>query len=154
MDLDLNISEPGQERDKDKDTPREVTEYMHYRQFFGAWEALERVASCQALETPQALFDLLIDRLSGLDGVALPRPDGAFYLYPDVSGLFGRSAPSGRLIESAEELAYYLLEEHDLALVPGEGFGDPRGIRLSYAASDAVLNEAADRFIAAVNALS
>ena len=48
----MEVDAQGQERDKDKDTPREVTEYMHYRQFFVVWEAPARVVECQALEAP------------------------------------------------------------------------------------------------------
>ncbi|MBE2186467.1 MAG: pyridoxal phosphate-dependent aminotransferase [Rhodothermales bacterium] len=98
--------------------------------------------------------DFLIGRLSALNGLVLPRPEGAFYLFPDVSNYFGSVSPKGRVIEGADELAYYLLEDAHVALVPGDGFGAPSGIRLSYAASMENLAEAADRIEAALKALA
>ncbi|MCA0269113.1 MAG: pyridoxal phosphate-dependent aminotransferase [Bacteroidetes bacterium] len=98
--------------------------------------------------------DFLIGRLSALNGLVLPRPEGAFYLFPDVSNYFGSVSPKGRVIEGADELAYYLLEDAHVALVPGDGFGAPNGIRLSYAASMENLAEAADRIEAALKALA
>ena len=92
----------------------------------------------------RARRDFLMERLGGIEGLVLPRPEGAFYLFPDVSAFFGREV-DGRLIESAEELCFYLLENHDVALVPGEGFGSARGLRISYAASMDELRTAADR---------
>lgn len=73
------------------------------------------------------------------------RPDGAFYIFFRVDGAF---AP-GR--ESAQALCSWLLEEAGVALVPGEAFGDPRFARLSYATSDALLEEAVDRMARALN---
>ena len=98
--------------------------------------------------------DFLLGRLSALNGLVLPRPEGAFYLFPDVSNYFGSVSPKGRVIEGADELAYYLLEDAHVALVPGDGFGAPNGIRLSYAASMENLAEAADRIEAALKALA
>ena len=98
--------------------------------------------------------DYLMGRLGALDGLVLPRPDGAFYLFPDVSAYFGSVSPKGRVIEGSDELAYYLLEDANVALVPGDGFGAPNGLRFSYAASMDDLAEAADRVTAALNALA
>lgn len=98
--------------------------------------------------------DYLYGRLAALDGLVLPLPDGAFYLFPDVSNYFGAVSPKGRVIEGSDELAYYLLEDANVALVPGDGFGAPNGIRLSYAASMENLAEAADRIEAALKALT
>lgn len=98
--------------------------------------------------------DYLYGRLSTLAGLVLPLPDGAFYLFPDVSAYFGAASPKGRVIEGSDELAYYLLEDAHVALVPGDGFGAPNGLRLSYAASMENLAEAADRIEAALKALA
>lgn len=89
--------------------------------------------------------DFVLGRLSGVDGVRCAKPEGAFYVFPEVSAFFGTETPSGRAIGSAEDLCFYLLEEHDVALVPGEAFGDPDGLRLSYAASMEDLDEALRR---------
>ncbi len=98
----------------------------------------------EMVEAFRARRDFLLARLGSIEGVVLPRPEGAFYLFPDVSAFFGCQT-DGRLIDSAEELCFYLLEQHHVALVPGEGFGAPRGLRISYAASMDELSTAADR---------
>jgi len=77
----------------------------------------------------------------------------SIYLFPDVSAFLGRQAPSGRAIRSSNDLCFYLLEEHDVALVPGEAFGDPSGVRISYAASMADLEEALRRVRRGLEAL-
>ncbi|MFB6098152.1 MAG: pyridoxal phosphate-dependent aminotransferase [Salinibacter sp.] len=89
--------------------------------------------------------DAVLERLRALDGVRCPTPEGAFYLYPDVSSFFGSEAPDGSTIEDSSDLCFYLLEEHDVALVPGTAFGAPDGLRLSYASSMEDLETALDR---------
>jgi aspartate/methionine/tyrosine aminotransferase len=89
--------------------------------------------------------DYVLGRLDAIDGLTTPKPEGAFYLFPDIGAFLGSEVPGGRPIESAEELAFYLLERHHVALVPGEGFGAPTGIRLSYAAGMDTLTAALDR---------
>ena len=79
--------------------------------------------------------DYALARLRAIAGFTCPKPEGAFYLFPQVSSYFGRRAPSGRVISDSQALCFYLLEECHVALVPGSAFGDPNGIRLSYAAS-------------------
>jgi aspartate aminotransferase len=97
--------------------------------------------------------DRVLEQLLSIDGVKCPTPQGAFYLFPQVDAFFGRTRPDGRPINSAEDLCFYLLEEHDVALVPGEGFGDPTGARLSYATSTEELDEAMRRIRAGLEAL-
>lgn len=98
--------------------------------------------------------DYVLDRLSAMDGVVCPKPEGAFYVFPQVSSFYGRRTPGGRLINDSQDLCFYLLEEHYVALVPGQAFGGPDGIRLSYAASMADLEEALDRVGRALSALT
>lgn len=98
--------------------------------------------------------DYVLDRLSVMDGVVCPKPEGAFYVFPQVSSFYGRRTPGGRQINDSQDLCFYLLEEHYVALVPGQAFGDPDGIRLSYAASMADLEEALDRVERALAALA
>ncbi len=97
--------------------------------------------------------DFVLAALAEMPGVDCPKPEGAFYVFPNVSDYFGTSAPSGRAIGSAEDLCFYLLEEHDVAIVPGEGFGAPYGARISYAASLDDLGEAMRRIAAGLDAL-
>jgi aspartate/methionine/tyrosine aminotransferase len=73
--------------------------------------------------------------LSGIDGVICPEPQGAFYAFPSLRGLLGRSL-NGRTAESTLDLAALLLEEIEIAIVPGEAFGAPGYARFSFAMSD------------------
>jgi aspartate aminotransferase len=98
--------------------------------------------------------DLVLERLRAIDGVACPQPEGAFYVFPDVSAFHGTTTPGGRAIDSSEALCLYLLEEHYVATVHGEAFGMPSGIRLSYATGTETLTEALDRMTAALGQLS
>jgi aspartate aminotransferase len=78
--------------------------------------------------------DLLIAGLNELSGVTCSNPDGAFYAFPNVSGAFGKQY-KGRHIKTAIDYASALLEEQLVAVVPGEAFGSPNNVRLSYATS-------------------
>jgi aspartate aminotransferase/aspartate/glutamate/aspartate-prephenate aminotransferase len=89
--------------------------------------------------------DYVVDRLRSLDGVRCPMPEGAFYVYPDVSAFFGASTPGGDTIEDSSDLCFYLLEEHHVALVPGTAFGVDDGLRISYASSMDDLETGLDR---------
>jgi aspartate/methionine/tyrosine aminotransferase len=84
--------------------------------------------------------------LNAIDGVSCPVPDGAFYVFPDVRGLFGRPlGDRGTVVQSSNELAAYLLDEALVSAVPGEAFGVPGFIRFSYALSMDELNEGVQR---------
>ena len=97
--------------------------------------------------------DNMLNDLHGIDGIKLNKPMGAFYLFPDVSGLFGKKA-GDKVINNSDDVAMYFLEEAHVATVSGSAFGTPECIRLSYAAADDVLAEAARRIREAVNKLS
>jgi aspartate aminotransferase/aspartate/glutamate/aspartate-prephenate aminotransferase len=97
--------------------------------------------------------DAVLERLNAIDGVHCPTPGGAFYLFPEVADYFGTTAPDGRSIDTSEDLCFYLLEEHNVALVPGGAFGGPNGLRLSYASSMEDLDTALDRIEAGLTAL-
>jgi len=97
--------------------------------------------------------DHVLDRLRAIDGVRCPTPNGAFYLYPDVSAYFGSETPDGETLEDSSDVCFYLLEEHNVALVPGGAFGGPNGLRLSYASSMEDLDTALDRIEAGLTAL-
>ncbi|MDE2825721.1 MAG: pyridoxal phosphate-dependent aminotransferase [Bacteroidota bacterium] len=89
--------------------------------------------------------DYLLQRMRSVAGIRAPKPEGAFYLFPQCSDYYGKVADSGRTINSSDDLCFYLLEEHLVALVPGAAFGDPNGIRISYASSMEDLQKAFDR---------
>ena len=73
--------------------------------------------------------------LQEIEGVSIPEPKGAFYAYPSVKALLGRTV-AGRLVTTSTELAEVLLDEAGVAVVPGEAFGTPGYFRLSYALGD------------------
>ena len=97
--------------------------------------------------------DRVLKQLRQIDGVRCPTPQGAFYLYPDVSAFFGAETPDGETIEDSEDLCFYLLEEHHVALVPGTAFGAPEGLRISYASSMEDLETALKRIETGLAAL-
>ncbi len=88
--------------------------------------------------------DYLYGRISQWAGVSCHRPEGAFYLYPNVRSLYGR-CHEGEPIRNSQELAKCLLRKANVAVIPGEAFGTDDYIRLSYATSMAKLEEAANR---------
>jgi aspartate aminotransferase len=102
-----------------------------------AVEAL--TGSLDAVDEMKLAFDrrrrTIVELLSAIPGVECPTPKGAFYAYPDVRGLLGKEI-RGRKIETSLDLAAVVLEEAEVAVVPGEAFGTPGYFRLSYALSD------------------
>ncbi|WP_199269784.1 pyridoxal phosphate-dependent aminotransferase [Mucilaginibacter lacusdianchii] len=96
--------------------------------------------------------DLVYSLLKEIDGLKVNLPDGAFYFFPDVTSFFGKSY-NGRTVNDADELAIYILEEAHVAVVGGGSFGDPKSMRLSYAAAEDKLTEAMQRIKKALNQL-
>ncbi len=97
--------------------------------------------------------DLVVSMLNQINGVRCPRPEGAFYVYPDVSGLIGKATPKGLTISNDEELIGYFLDEARVAAVHGAAFGLEPAFRISYATSEAQLTEACTRLQSACAAL-
>ena len=87
---------------------------------------------------------VIVDELSKIEGVTVPRPLGAFYVYPDVTGLLGREW-RGKRVETSLELADLILDEAEVAVVPGEAFGPSGYVRMSYALGDDALLEGVRR---------
>jgi aspartate/methionine/tyrosine aminotransferase len=105
-----------------------------------------------AVEDMKAAFDrrrrTIVAMLNEIDGVVCPMPQGAFYAYPQVKGLLGRdygAAAGGRRIDTSADLAEFILEQAEVAVVPGEAFGSPGYLRLSYALGDDDLVEGVTR---------
>jgi aspartate aminotransferase len=120
-------------------------------------------ATIAALETPKdwlkdmaAIFkkrrELVTELFSGIEGFNTNMPGGAFYLFPEISQLFGHSF-NGQEVNNANDLCMYFLNECHVAMVPGEAFGAPGYVRLSYATSEANLKEAARRIKVGVEKL-
>ncbi len=89
----------------------------------------------------------IVEALNAIDGLSCPTPEGAFYAYSDVRGLLGREI-RGKVSTTSAELAALILEEAEVAVVPGEAFGPSGFIRMSYALGDADLAEGVARMAA------
>ena len=97
--------------------------------------------------------NLIFDLASGVPGFKVNKPTGAFYLFPECDSFFGKSY-NGRVINTAGDLAMYLLEEAHVACVGGDAFGAPTCIRMSYATSDENIVESISRIKAALAKLA
>jgi aspartate aminotransferase len=89
--------------------------------------------------------DLVVSMLNQIDGMHCPTPEGAFYVYPDVAGLMGKSTPDGTMIATDSDLIDYFLDKVQVAAVPGDAFGLSPGFRISYATSEEILTDACTR---------
>jgi len=123
------------------------------------WAALEALNGTQDfLEPNNAIFkrrrDMVVEALNAIDGITCPTPEGAFYVYPSIAGLIGKTSPAGTLIDSDEAFAKALLEENGVAVVFGAAFGLSPNFRVSYATSDDNLQEACARIASFCAALS
>jgi aspartate aminotransferase len=101
-----------------------------------------------AVDEMKVAFDrrrkLMVSMLNEIPGIECPEPTGAFYAYPSVKGVFGREI-NGRTATTSTELAAIILDEAEVAVVPGEAFGAPGYLRLSYALGDEDLVEGVSR---------
>jgi aspartate aminotransferase len=113
-------------------------------------------ASVEALNGPQDFIpkfqkvfeerrDLVVSMLNQAHGLECPKPEGAFYVYPSVAKLIGKTAPSGKTIANDEDFVTELLETEGVAAVHGAAFGLSPFFRVSYATSNALLEEACRR---------
>ena len=118
--------------------------------------SVSQYAALEALSGPQDFLadwrrvfqgrrDLVVSMLNQAPGIRCPKPEGAFYVYPDISGCIGKATPAGTVISNDEVFATALLEETGVAVVFGAAFGLSPNFRVSYATSDAVLREACSR---------
>jgi len=127
--------------------------------------SISQWAAVEALNGPQDFLasnnvafkrrrDLVVAALNAIDGVTCPTPEGAFYVYPSIEGLIGKTTPKGTVIENDEAFAKALLAEADVAVVFGAAFGLSPNFRVSYATSDAALTKACARIAAFCAALT
>lgn len=133
-------------------------------QFTSGTCSITQKASIAALKADPSVLDemiaafdkrrhLVLKALNDMPGVKTNIPDGAFYVFPDVSTFFGKSYGSFK-INTAEDLCLYLLSEALVGLVTGDAFGDPNCIRISYAASEETLKSAMSRIKSALEKLN
>ncbi|MEL6295283.1 MAG: pyridoxal phosphate-dependent aminotransferase [Pseudomonadota bacterium] len=114
------------------------------------WAAVEALnGEHDFIATNNAVFkrrrNLVVSMLNGIDGVTCPVPEGAFYVYPSIAGLIGKTSAGGTAITDDEAFATALLEEKGVAVVFGSAFGVSPNFRVSYATSDEALKEACTR---------
>jgi aspartate aminotransferase len=126
--------------------------------------SISQAAAVAALTGPQdfiaeraAIFrerrDLVVDLLNRAPGLRCHRPEGAFYVYPSIAGVIGRRTPDGTVLADSEGFARYLLEGEGVAVVHGTAFGMDPYVRISYATSTELLEDACRRIIRACEAL-
>lgn len=126
--------------------------------------SISQWAAVEALNGPQDFIaertvafqrrrDMVVDRLNAIDGITCPVPDGAFYVFPSIAGLIGKTTPDGVTLDSDEAFARELLQTQGVAVVFGAAFGLSPHFRISYALDDDALSEALDRIEAFVASL-
>lgn len=123
------------------------------------WASVEALNGPQEyIQTNNDLFrrrrDLVVSALNAIEGIDCPTPEGAFYVYPSIAGLIGKSTTTGLVIENDEIFANELLTQKGVAIVFGAAFGLSPCFRISYAASDEALVEACKRISEFCNLLS
>ncbi|KGE01064.1 pyridoxal phosphate-dependent aminotransferase [Rhizobium sp. YS-1r] len=114
------------------------------------WAAVEALNGPQDfIEKNKKIFqgrrDLVVSMLNQASGISCPVPEGAFYVYPSCAGLIGKTAPSGKVMETDEDFVTELLESEGVAVVHGSAFGLGPNFRISYATSETLLEEACMR---------
>ncbi len=118
--------------------------------------SISQAAAVEALNGPQDFIakhnvifqrrrDMVVKMLNDCPGITCLKPQGAFYVYPSCAGTLGKTTPKGKKINSDMDFATALLDEKLVAVVPGEAFGLAPYFRISYATSDAILEEACKR---------
>jgi len=126
--------------------------------------SVSQAAAVEALNGPQDFLavrrdsfrrrrDMVVTALNAIDGITCRTPEGAFYTFAGCAGVIGRTTPGGKGIESDSDFTDYLLDDALVAVVPGSAFGLSPYFRISYATSEAELEEALRRIAAACTAL-
>lgn len=98
--------------------------------------------------------DLAYSLLLSIPHISCPRPQGAFYLLPNVAHYFGLKTQTGKLVKTSHELCLELLRDHQVAVVSGDAFGAPDCLRISYATSESVITESLIRLKSFLNSLN
>ena len=127
--------------------------------------SIAQMAAIAALDGPQdfiaernAIFrqrrDLVVAGLNRTPGISCPTPEGAFYVYPSCTGWIGKRTPEGKVLANDSDVAVYLLEGAEVAVVQGEAYGISPSFRISYATSMALLEEGLQRIRRAAERLT
>lgn len=127
--------------------------------------SIAQAASAEALSAPKEFIhnhnkvfkerrDLVVNALNQTEGLNCGNPNGAFYVYPSCEGVIGKKTPNNTIIHSDQDFVAYLLEDFNLAAVPGEAFGLSPYFRISYATSTDLLKKACQRIKEACDSLT
>lgn len=127
--------------------------------------SISQAAAVEALNGPQEFLkemnvsfkrrrDLVVKGLNNIPGLKCNNPEGAFYVFPDCTGVYGKKIAAGKVIKNDSDFVEYLLEDYLVAAVQGVAFGSEGYFRISYATSDAILEKALVRIAEAVSKLS
>ena len=138
--------------------PKEIIAAMNkiQSQSTTSTSSITMAAAVEAISGPQDFIidhnnkflkrrNLVVKKLNEIDGIFCPKPEGAFYVYPNCQGILGKETPSGNKISSDEDFMTYILEDQGVAGVHGSAFGLSPYFRLSYATSDDILEDACNR---------
>ena len=147
--------------------PKEIIAAMNkiQSQSTTSTSSITMAAAVEAISGPQDFInehnkkflkrrDLVLNKLNDIDGITCQKPEGAFYVYPNCEGIIGKKTPNGKHISNDEDFMTYLLEDQGVAGVHGAAFGLSPYFRLSYATSDAILEDACNRIKEACNKLT
>lgn len=123
------------------------------------YAALEALNGTQDFIKPNSMIfekrrDLVLDILNSIEGIETFKPDGAFYVFASCARLLNRSTPSGKILKNCTDFAEFLLEEAEVAVVPGIGFGTENHFRISTATSEDILRKACTAIKKACSTLS
>ncbi len=150
-DLDI-VAAMSKIQDQSTSNPTSITQAAGVEALNGPQESVETMR--QAFEERR---NWIVPALNAIPGVECTTPGGAFYVFPNVSALYGKNwTPDGdmpRTIGGSDDFAAYLLEKYEIAVIPGSGFGADANIRLSYATSMANIQKGVARIAEAVAAL-
>ena len=141
------VAEMGKIQSHTTSNPTSISQWAAIAALSGPQDCVE-----QMREKFRERRDRIYERLSGMPGIQLLRSQGAFYFFPDVSRLFGKRF-GGQEIRNSVDLCQFLLDEQKVAIVPGSAFGSEQHVRISFATSLAVLEEAMDRIEAGLQKL-
>ncbi|MFM7188826.1 MAG: pyridoxal phosphate-dependent aminotransferase [Armatimonadota bacterium] len=142
------VAAMGRIQDQVTSNPTSIAQYAGVAALDGPQEFLEEWRAAF-----MARRDVIVAGLNAIPGFKCRMPQGAFYVFPNISGLYGKKTPGGKELTSGDDVADYLLESKGVAVVPGSGFGTPDFVRFSYATNMDAINEGVRRIREAVDAL-
>ena len=143
------VAAMGKIQDQVTSNPTSIAQYAGVAALTGDQEFLQDwVAEFDARRK------VIVAGLNAIEGISCRMPQGAFYVFPNISELLGKATPKGVVLTSGDDFATYFLEEFNVAAVPGSGFGTPDYLRLSYATSMETIQKGLERIANAVGKLS